>query len=170
MDNNERAVLDEIKNAKQDLRLKKEETEKELKEPIAALYSKVDAFLLALAKTLLERESFHSFIFTYKDAEFFFRSSGDNNETYNYYMKLPKESNSIRYVVKLQKEWDVEDRKYAGPLWEDDFFHIFKPYDDFLDYVKNMQLEIFDEKKKALEERKERTLQLEKDFGMGDDN
>ena len=36
--------------------------------------------------------------------------------------------------------------------------------------VKNMQLEIFDEKIKVLEERKERTLQLEKDFGIGDGN
>ena len=36
--------------------------------------------------------------------------------------------------------------------------------------VKNMQLEIFDNKIKVLEERKERTLQLEKDFGIGDGN
>ena len=72
--------------------------------------------------------------------------------------------------MKLQREWDVQDRKYAGPLWEDDFFHIFKPYDDFLNYVKNMQLEIFDEKIKVLEERKERALQLEKYFGIGDGN
>ena len=170
MNNNEIDVLDQIKNAKQDLRLKHEETEKELKEPIIALYRKVDTFLLALAKTLLEREPFHSFIFTYKDAEFFFRSSGDGNPAYSYYLKLPKESNSIRYVVKLQREWDVQDRKYAGPLWEDDFFHIFKPYDDYLNYVKKMQLEIFDNKIKVLEERKERTLQLEKDFGIGDGN
>ena len=33
-----------------------------------------------------------------------------------------------------------------------------------------MQLEIFDEKIKVLEERKERALQLEKDFGIGDGN